>query len=187
MLLNERMKTLKLTHPNQHKNQGFTIIEVVLVLAIAGLIFLMVFIALPALQRSQRDAQRKQNIDRLYSAMINYKSNGRGKSLSLASYNGDDKKFIDSYMKVGGDSFSDPDGTEYKFGKYGDRVDGGVTANNFDHTIYIVNRTKCDGEIAKWSSNYSDYSIFYGLEGSGVYCVSGVGLRIEMYDPFEPV
>ena len=34
---------------------GFTIIEVVLVLAIAGLIFLMVFIALPVLQRSQRD------------------------------------------------------------------------------------------------------------------------------------
>ena len=33
-------------------NPGFTIIEVVLVLAIAGLIFLMVFIALPAIQRS---------------------------------------------------------------------------------------------------------------------------------------
>ena len=40
--------------------EGFTIIEVVLVLAIAGLIFLMVFVALPALQRSQRDTQRKK-------------------------------------------------------------------------------------------------------------------------------
>ena len=39
---------------------GFTIIEVVLVLAIAGLIFLMVFIALPTLQRSQRDTQRRK-------------------------------------------------------------------------------------------------------------------------------
>ena len=38
--------------------KGFTIIEVVLVLAIAGLIFLMVFIALPALQRTQRNTQR---------------------------------------------------------------------------------------------------------------------------------
>ena len=35
--------------------KGFTIIEVVLVLAVAGLIFLMVFLALPALQRAQRD------------------------------------------------------------------------------------------------------------------------------------
>ncbi|MCL2869540.1 prepilin-type N-terminal cleavage/methylation domain-containing protein, partial [Candidatus Saccharibacteria bacterium] len=43
------------TSRNKHfkTRQGFTIIEVVLVLAIAGLIFLMVFIALPALQRSQ--------------------------------------------------------------------------------------------------------------------------------------
>ena len=45
--------------------KGFTIIEVVLVLAIAGLIFLMVFLALPALQRSQRDTQRKNDISRL--------------------------------------------------------------------------------------------------------------------------
>ena len=40
--------------------KGFTIIEIVLVLAIAGLIFLMIFVALPALQRSQRDTQRKK-------------------------------------------------------------------------------------------------------------------------------
>ena len=52
------VKTMK-TLMNKDKN-GFTIIEVVLVLAIAGLIFLMVFIALPALQRSQRDTQKKK-------------------------------------------------------------------------------------------------------------------------------
>ena len=39
----------------QQNKKGFTIIEVVLVLAIAGLIFLMVFVALPALQRGQRE------------------------------------------------------------------------------------------------------------------------------------
>ena len=39
--------------------KGFTIIEVVLVLAVAGLIFLMVFLALPALQRAQRDTTKK--------------------------------------------------------------------------------------------------------------------------------
>ena len=47
------------------KFPAFTIIEVVLVLAIAGLIFLMVFIALPALQRNQRDTQRKNDMSRL--------------------------------------------------------------------------------------------------------------------------
>ena len=43
------MNTLKLKPATNQTKKGFTIIEVVLVLAIAGLIFLMVFIALPAL------------------------------------------------------------------------------------------------------------------------------------------
>ena len=55
--------------------KGFTIIEVVLVLAIAGLIFLMVFIALPALQRSQRNTRRRQDMSRILSAFVNYQTN----------------------------------------------------------------------------------------------------------------
>lgn len=58
--------------------KGFTIIEVVLVLAIAGLIFLMVFIALPALQRSQRDQARKNDVSTVASAVTSYSSNNRG-------------------------------------------------------------------------------------------------------------
>ena len=57
--------------------KGFTIIEVVLVLAVAGLIFLMVFLALPALQRSQRDMARKQAIADIASQIITYYSNTR--------------------------------------------------------------------------------------------------------------
>ena len=57
---------------------GFTIIEVVLVLAIAGLIFLMVFIALPALQRSQRDTQRRDDMARVATALTQYQSNNGG-------------------------------------------------------------------------------------------------------------
>ncbi len=60
------------------KGKGFTIIEVVLVLAIAGLIFLMVFIALPALQVSQRDTARKTDISTIASAVTSYTSNNRG-------------------------------------------------------------------------------------------------------------
>lgn len=60
------------------KNKGFTIIEVVLVLAIAGLIFLMVFIALPALQRNQRDTARKNDASTIASAVTTYVSNNRG-------------------------------------------------------------------------------------------------------------
>ena len=62
----------------QKANKGFTIIEVVLVLAIAGLIFLMVFLAWPALQRSQRDTQRRSDVTRFVSQVNSYATNNKG-------------------------------------------------------------------------------------------------------------
>ena len=61
----------------QLKQAGFTIIEVVLVLAIAALIFLMVFIALPALQRSQRDDARKKDVTTVSGAVASWQGNNR--------------------------------------------------------------------------------------------------------------
>ena len=74
----------------QLKQAGFTIIEVVLVLAIAALIFLMVFIALPALQRSQRDDARKKDVTIVASAVQSWQGNNRSSrwptSTQLQSY-----------------------------------------------------------------------------------------------------
>ena len=72
------MKGGKLTMNSKQLSKGFTIIEVVLVLAIAGLIFLMVFIALPALQSGQRDTARKQDVGNVGTAITNYSSANRG-------------------------------------------------------------------------------------------------------------
>lgn len=60
------------------KKTGFTIIEVSLVLAIAGLIFLMVFIALPQLQRQQRDSRRRDDILSFLETVKKYQTNNRG-------------------------------------------------------------------------------------------------------------
>ncbi len=80
---------------NKNK-KAFTIIEVVLVLAIGGLIFLMVFIALPALQRSQRNQQRKRDADRIASAVIEYYKHNSGK---LPFRDGKfDTKFVQRYL-----------------------------------------------------------------------------------------
>ena len=57
---------------------GFTIVEVMIVLAIAGLILAIVFIAVPALQRNSRDAQRKADISALQSAIATYVGNNNG-------------------------------------------------------------------------------------------------------------
>ena len=176
--------------PSPKTNPAFTIIEVVLVLAIAGLIFLMVFIALPALQRNQRDAQRKRDIDRLYSAITRYRSNNKNtKYLSLDSYNDSGAGFVNSYLKLDGDSFEDPDGTAYSFA--GDSSSGytyeddAYILTDFNHNIYIFNNTKCDGDKAV-SSDSSNYSISYNLEGGGSYCLSGTGLNISTSSA-EPV
>ena len=96
------MKAIKLNKNQNLTKKGFTIIEVVLVLAIAGLIFLMVFLALPALQRSQRDAQRKQDIAMVVTALHNWKANNKGRGYAsmgnsvltpLADLNEEQKKY----------------------------------------------------------------------------------------------
>ena len=70
---------------NINSKKGFTIIEVVLVLAIAGLIFLMVFVALPALQRSQRDTQRRNDMSRVDTSLVQYQTNHSTDSNNLPS------------------------------------------------------------------------------------------------------
>jgi prepilin-type N-terminal cleavage/methylation domain-containing protein len=90
----------------QRKQKGFTIIEVVLVLAIAGLIFLMVFIALPALQS-------KDDLSRFTTALQNYSTNNRGNLPLPSTAFGPSGNFISSYLTVGGSTFTDPSGTAY--------------------------------------------------------------------------
>ncbi|MBR5621425.1 type II secretion system protein [Candidatus Saccharibacteria bacterium] len=103
----------------QKTKSGFTIIEVVLVLAIAGLIFLMVFLALPNLQRSQRDTQRRDDLARFQTAITNYQTNNRGKLpgtnklATEAAYVEAYNNFVNNYLRVGGDEFTDPDGQPY--------------------------------------------------------------------------
>ena len=51
------------------RSEGFTIIEVMIVLAIGGLIMLIVFLAVPSLQRSQRNTNRNNDATRWAAAV----------------------------------------------------------------------------------------------------------------------
>ncbi len=59
----------------KRNSQGFTIIEVLIVLAIAGLILLIVFLAVPALQRNSRNTSRKNDAGRVGAAASEFLSN----------------------------------------------------------------------------------------------------------------
>jgi len=63
---------------NTNKSSGFTIIEVLIVLAIAGLIMLIVFLAVPALQRNSRNTQRKNEVSQLLGAVNEWTNNNSG-------------------------------------------------------------------------------------------------------------
>ena len=66
ILKNKGLPVISRFNNNKTKDnhKGFTIVEVMIVLAIAGLILAVVFIAVPALQRNQRNSAR--NNDRAY-------------------------------------------------------------------------------------------------------------------------
>lgn len=62
----------------KNNTKGFTIIEVLIVLAIAGLILLVVFLAVPSLQRNSRNTQRKNDISSILGGISEAISNGNG-------------------------------------------------------------------------------------------------------------
>jgi prepilin-type N-terminal cleavage/methylation domain-containing protein len=60
------------------REQGFTIIEVMIVLAIAGVIMLVVFLAVPALQRNNRNVQLKNAAAAILGAINEFETNNNG-------------------------------------------------------------------------------------------------------------
>ncbi len=135
--------------------KGFTIIEVALVLAIGALIFLVVFLAVPALQRNQRNDARKRDISSVVDAVASYTGNNPGKTVAEG----------DAYKNGKADSTKD-------LGKYLDTLStntdtvtvksGATTASTptsfgdstRPNTIFVYTSAKCSdsANIAKASS-----------------------------------
>ncbi len=55
--------------------QGFTIIEVLVVLAIAGLLLVIIFLAVPSLRRNSRNYQRQHAVETVAATLEEYKNN----------------------------------------------------------------------------------------------------------------
>lgn len=162
----------------KNKTEGFTIIEVVLVLAIAALIFLMVFIALPALQKSQRDTQRKQDVARISTQITNYSSANRGKiPTDLTATTGTPaQSFVQRYLggttaNTGGPQYQDPGtGNGYIFQAVG------TQATAAGQVGYKPSALCGDDGAFTSTSNTRQYAVEIYLEGtSAPYCVDNRG------------
>ena len=178
------------------KKQGFTLIEVVLVMAIAGLIFLMVFIALPQMQRLQRDTARKDDMMTFVEAVKKYQSNYRGTLPKLTSDSPQsfgmmtkdtigglstmkDDNWWGFWYKYIEDDFGDPRDDYYNLTVVECEAstnpdDGGKCANqdlnNFDTTIYVYTGGVCQEDHAIPFSNPRSFAVVYHTESSGNYC-----------------
>jgi prepilin-type N-terminal cleavage/methylation domain-containing protein len=145
----------------KNKEKGFTIIEVVLVLAIAGLIFLMVFIALPALQRSQRDTQRRDDVSTFVSQLTSYSTNNRGALPEYEKMTGANG-FLVTYMKTTDGEFNDPtSGNAYTV------TEGDPTTSSLQYRRGY----KCNGEnLGDGGQGNRQAAVRIQLEGSGYFC-----------------
>lgn len=164
---------------------GFTIIELVLVLAVAGLVFLMVFVALPNLQRSQRDTQRRQDYANLLANVTQYMVNNNGKlpnapsSGANWSYATDSKNLINSTGKA-------PDGDDYVLviisqNSYNSYLHSGTpTISSLGitaylnplkpPTVFVVTKAQC-GNLTVEAAGSKSFAIVGGLEAGDFYCI----------------
>ena len=182
-----------------NSKKGFTIIEVVLVLAIAGLIFLMVFIALPAMQRNQHDTQRRNDYSALSAAITNYATNNGGKlpgecsvgNVSSGSYSlattrsgicSDTTKYINSSSDstIGNGTLAlDPSGNPYilkviKAASIVEITEAATTASG--SLVYVVLGADCSGSGSLGNkpaatTGTRNFAVYGALE-TGTYCAA---------------
>lgn len=164
-------------------SKGFTIIEVSLVLAIAGLIFVMIFVALPALQRQSRDTKRREDTLTLIGAIKKYQQNNRGALPENSNWD-------NFYAKYLGDNFHNPEGKKYSLeidigpcessdssqiapGQqcgYYEFYANELFENKSGDWIIYTNAT-CQDNTPRRSSNPRNVAVIVQLE-SGTYCAN---------------
>jgi prepilin-type N-terminal cleavage/methylation domain-containing protein len=169
------------------RKSGFTIIEVSLVLAIGGLILMMVFIALPSLQRSQRDAQRREDVISLIENIKKYQQNNRGALPSGESgeFTRNDelgaKGWQDLLNNYLGENFKDPNGTPYTLmiTNSASYLNNPTEYNNKilmdNNKILIVKQATCSGNSngnKVKQANSRKLAALYELEVGGTFCAN---------------
>lgn len=152
---------------------GFTIIEVVLVLAIAGLIFLVVFLALPQLQSSRRDAQRRADLSKIFALVQTF----QGNTGVLPVTNAQIARFQSGYIDT--NPIYAPDGSPYQIeGRADDVPNGHALYPDVDQIFYKVRHLCNDNaggpgtdQIQHASAVYNSVAVWTLMENGGTYCV----------------
>ena len=157
------------------KDRGFTIIEVALVLAVAGLIFLVVFLAVPALQRNQRDDARKRDVSNIIGAIGAWSANNPGKRLGTG---GNTVGYLDGAITGALVGYFDGFSNSISGINIADLPTSVTTARDIvagdgatTDTIKVFAGAKCVGVSQIQSASARQYAIIVQLEaGDAFYC-----------------
>ena len=142
------------------KEKGFTLIEIVLVLAIAGLIMIIVFLAVSGAQKSRRDTQRKQDLSRIEAQLESFASNDNGLYPSMAGASMTWAQFYASTYITGSNLNSPLTGGGYSYQAAGTfPASGALTVDD----VYYQTGKYCDG-----TANGRAVSVEMGLEQGDV-------------------
>jgi type II secretory pathway pseudopilin PulG len=153
------------------REAAFTIIETLIVLAVAGLILMIVLLAIPALQRSSRNNQRRQDVQAVLAAVSHWELNHSG--------NMPDPTVGDNYLQYTQSKLSlyDPGSIKIEGGSSG----WSPATNSPPYPdpvtdvgqIYVYNYQKCDaatqGKSIATGAGYSDIVALYALETSNSF------------------
>ena len=139
------------------REEGFTIIEVLIVLAIGALIILAVLLAVPALQQNQKNSQRKSEAARVATGVTNYVADGG----STAAAN-----FSTANTDVKGRSLTDKDILKTVSFQAANTT---LTATGTTVNVYIG--TACSGTASGTAANGS-YAVVYALDNGGTACIT---------------
>jgi prepilin-type N-terminal cleavage/methylation domain-containing protein len=166
-----------------YKEDGFTIIEVMIVLAVAGLIMAIVLIAIPQLQRNQRNTARRDVVNRLKTEIDAFSGNNNGRvPATTADLNSLYQRYLDCGTTATaaapgtscGVNINDPTtGSAITMSIPSPAPNAGVVARigTYGQARYITARS-CDGEsLVVETGNNRVYAMWVDLEGGSSYCV----------------
>ncbi len=154
------------------KESGFTIIEVMIVLAIAGLIMVVVLVAVPQLQRNQRNTARQSILQRIATEVNNYAGNNNGNiPASQADINGFETRYL-SGVDTDDPQFGVSLGSRITFvsPRAGVGVPTGANLPQIGNAVFYNDRRSCDGESLVTASA-RNFALWIQQEGGAIYCL----------------
>lgn len=132
--------------------KGFSIIEVLIVLAIAGLIMLIVFLAVPALQRNARNSSRQSDASKISAAITQCLSNNNGQ--------------VDKCKTSVAIAFDATEMGQLTSVSYPASAALAASTATTDNATWIFAQ-KCDGSGLK-PATAREFAVLYKTEGSGM-------------------